>query len=342
MEITKEFLEKSPLYIAEVGQNHQGSLDYILEYIDVFSRAGANAIKFQKRDNKFLFDETKLQEPYDHENSFGSTYGQHREHLELKTDWLGKIKDACTRNNVLFMCTAFDEQSLEILLEYEVDILKVASFDLGNIPLLKKVAASNKPVIFSTGGGNFDHIDASIQALEDANQIGVLHCVSQYPCPPEILGLNGICDLIARYPDIPVGLSDHFSGTLSGPIGYMKGARIFEKHVTLNRAWKGTDHSFALEANGFKNFVRDIKRVPLMEPVQHSQNVGMEPVFKKLGKSIVARKTIEKSQIIDETNIIGRIISGNGVAIRQASVFLGRKVNRKIIKNEPILLNDIE
>ena len=79
-----------------------------------------------------------------------------------------------------------------------------------------------------------------------------------------------------------------------------------------------------------------------MEPVQHSQNVGMEPVFKKLGKSIVARKTIEKSQIIDETNIIGRIISGNGVAIRQASVFLGRKVNRKIIKNEPILLNDIE
>ena len=310
---------KSPLYIAEVGQNHQGSLDYILNILMCFhvrvqtrSNFKNEIINFSlmKQNFKSHMIMKTLLDPLIQHRAFGA-----------KDDWLGKIKDACTRNNVLFMCTAFDEQSPRYCWNMK-STFSSGFFWSWNIPLLKKVAASNKPVIFSTGG-NFDHIDEAFK-LQDANQIGVLHCVSQYPCPPEILGLNGICDLIARYPDIPVGLSDHFSGTLSGPIGYMKGARIFEKHVTLNRAWKGTDHSFALEANGFKNFVRDIKRVPLMEPVQHSQNVGMEPVFKKLGKSIVARKTIEKSQIIDETNIIGRIISGNGVAIR-TSVFLAEK-----------------
>lgn len=335
-------IDSAPMFIAEVGQNHQGSLDHALEYISVFSQAGATAVKFQKRDNKSLFDEEKYNEPYEHENSFGITYGEHRENLELKPNWLGTIRSACTKNDVLFMCTPFDENSLELLLEYDVDILKVASFDLGNIPFLQKIAASGKPVVISTGGGQAEHIDFSINALKNAESVAILHCVSEYPCPPEKLDLNSICALIEKYPDCAIGLSDHFSGTLSGPIGYMKGARIFEKHVTLNRAWKGTDHSFALEPVGFKNFVRDVKRVPIMETNKKKQDIGQEFVFRKLGKSIVASRSIETGELLTADNLTGRIISTEGIAIRQIGKLIGKKSNRKISQLEPLSENDYD
>ena len=192
MKLNKENLEKTPLFIAEVGQNHQGSIDYIFEYIRIFSLAGANVIKFQKRDNRFLFDSAKYNAPYDHENAFGLTYGEHREHLELKAEWLPEIKEACKAANVLFMCTPFDEHSLELLVKHDVDILKVASFDLGNIPLLDKMASTGKPVVMSVGGGQAHQIKTSITALERVQEKVILHCVSEYPCPPERLGLNNI------------------------------------------------------------------------------------------------------------------------------------------------------
>ena len=341
MILTKEFLETNPLFIAEVGQNHQGDLECIFEYIKTFALAGANAIKFQKRDNRFLFDSSKYDAPYDHENAFGSTYGQHREFLELKPEWLPEIKAACEAENVLFMCTPFDEPSLELLIKNGVDILKVASFDLGNIPLLDKMASTGKPIVMSIGGGRAHQIEASINALEQASEKAILHCVSEYPCPPERLGLDNIETLISLYPDIPIGLSDHFNGTLSGPLGYMKGARIFEKHVTLNRAWKGTDHSFALEYTGFRKFVRDIQRVPLMNTPKNTSNLGREAVFKKLGKSIVANVQIKEGETINLSNITGRIIGTEGVPVRQSADMIGKKTSRAFKKYEPIFFDDL-
>ena len=167
-----------------------------------------------------------------------------------------------------------------------------------------------------------------------------MHCVSEYPCPPEKLDLNSVGALIEKYPNYSIGLSDHFSGTLSGPIGYTKGARIFEKHVTLNRAWKGTDHSFALEPVGFKNFVRDIKRVPLMECNPDKKSIGKEFVFKKLGKSIIASSDIEQGEVFSERNITGRILSNQGIPIRQISNILGKTARRRISKSEPLKEDD--
>jgi sialic acid synthase len=333
--LRNEELGRDVFIIAEVGNNHQGDLDTAREYIRVFAGLGADAIKFQTRNNKYLFSESGYNAPYNGENSFAETYGLHREMLELKAEWLPILKEDCQKNNVKFMSTPFDEPSLELLCEVGVDLIKVASFDLGNLPFLKRIAAKSLPVVISCGGGKAAQIKSSVQLLlENVTELAVLHCVSEYPCEHNRLGLDNIQVLVREFPDCTIGLSDHFNGILSGPIAYMKGARVFEKHVTLNRSWKGTDHGFSLEHEGFRKFVRDIKRVPEMMPPKPESELGGEFVFRKLGKSIVAIKDIEQGQVISIDDLSGRIFDNEGIPVRQSSEVIGGIARRKISAGE--------
>lgn len=134
----------NPFIIAEVGQNHQGKINLALKYVKTFASLGANAIKFQVRNNKKLFSKESYNAVYNSENSFGKSYGAHREKLELSYKDLIKIKKECKKNNVKFMITPFDEESLEKICKIGVDIIKVASFDLGNLPFLYKIAKKKK------------------------------------------------------------------------------------------------------------------------------------------------------------------------------------------------------
>jgi sialic acid synthase len=241
------------------------------------------------------------------------------------------------------MSTPFDEPSLDFLLKIDTDILKVASFDLGNVAFLSRMASSKKPIVISVGGGKFNHIKSSIDILRKHTQnIAILHCVSEYPCPHDKLGLSNIQKLKSSFSDCVVGLSDHFNGTLSGPIGYMMGARVFEKHVTLNRAWKGTDHSFALEPRGFESFVRDIKRVPEMLIAKNEIELGSEYVFKKLGKSVAAVCDIEVGSELTIDNLRGKIFATPGIPVRDMSELVGRIVKRKFNAGSKITIEDLE
>lgn len=334
---------EEPFIIAEVGQNHQGSLDNAREYIKIFAMAGADAIKFQTRNNKFLFSEDAYEAEYASENAFAPTYGHHREKLELKPEWLAILRDDCKKYGVRFMSTPFDEPSLNLLCEVGVDILKVASFDLGNLPLISKIAQAGKPVAISVGGGNAAQIRSSVEMLlRYNNNIAVLHCVSEYPCEYDRLGLNAIEDLIREFPQCVVGSSDHFNGTLSGPIAYFKGARVFEKHVTLNRAWRGTDHSFALEPEGFRKFVRDIKRVRFMMTPKPMAELGNEYVFQKLGKSLVAARDIHRGETFTLDSLSGRIFKTQYIPVRESSRVLECIARRDIRAGEPIQSADLE
>ncbi|HAU1685169.1 TPA: N-acylneuraminate-9-phosphate synthase [Legionella pneumophila] len=341
-------LRKSELYndvfiIAEVGNNHQGDLNIAREYIKIFSAAGADAIKFQTRNNKYLFSESAYNAPYYNENAYAETYGRHREILELKPEWLPILKADCYKYGVKFMSTPFDEPSLKLLCEVGVDLIKIASFDLGNLPFLKCVAAARLPVVISCGGGKANQIRSSVsQLLDGTDEIAVLHCVSEYPCEYNRLGLDNIEVLGKEFPNFVIGLSDHFNGILSGPIGYMKGARVFEKHVTMNRGWKGTDHGFSLEPDGFRKFVRDIKRVPHMMTPKPESELGKEFVFKKLGKSIVALRDIEPGQVITIDDLTGKIFEKTGIPVRQSSEVIGSVATRKIMAGELISVDAIE
>ena len=338
----KLFSNNSTFIIAEVGQNHQGNLDLAREYIKVFAAEGANAIKFQTRNNKFLFSEEAYLASYESENAFAQSYGEHREALELKIEWLPILKDDCKKFGVKFMSTPFDEPSLDVLEKVDVDILKIASFDLGNLPFINRLSKLGKPVVISVGGGKIGQIRSSVEILKEyGNELAILHCVSEYPCEFNRLGLNNIEVLQKEFPDIVIGSSDHFNGTLSGPIAYMKGARVFEKHVTLNRSWKGTDHSFALEREGFRKFVRDINRVSGMMTPKPEDELGSERVFVKLGKSLIAMEDIKMDETFTLENLSGRIFSKQYTPVRDSNLFIGKKASRSINKGEPIFLTDI-
>lgn len=326
-----------PFVIAEVGQNHNGNLDLAREYISIFSYEGADAIKFQTRNNKYLFSKDAYDAPYDSENAFAKTYGAHRETLELKPEWLPILKEDCIKHGVKFMSTPFDEPSLELLKTIDVDIIKIASFDLGNLPFIHRIAALGKPVVMSVGGGKIEQIRSSVNVmLNHHDDVAILHCVSEYPCEYNRLGLDSIEDLIREFPHCVIGSSDHFNGTLSGPVAYLKGARVFEKHVTLNRASKGTDHSFALEREGFRKFVRDIKRVRHMLPPKSAEDLGNEKVFKKLGKSLIAYVDIKAGEKITLDHLSGRIFNTQYIPVRESNQVLGRLAKRDIAKGEPI------
>ncbi|GAB4360813.1 MAG: N-acetylneuraminate synthase [Oricola sp.] len=339
----KDVLGEEPFVIAEIGQNHQGSLETAREFIRIFAFEGADAVKFQTRNNRYLFSQDAYDAPYDSENAFAPTYGAHREHLELKPEWLPILKEDCIKHGVKFMSTPFDEPSLELLQEIDVDILKIASFDLGNLPLINRIASLGKPVVMSVGGGKADQIRSSVDVLlSHHDEVAVLHCVSEYPCEYNRLGLDNIEVLIKEFPNCAIGLSDHFNGTLSGPIAYMKGARVFEKHVTLNRGWKGTDHSFALEPEGFRKFARDIKRVRHMMQPKPKEDLGNELVFKKLGKSLVAYRDIEAGEELTLDNLSGRIFRSQYIPVRESNKVLGAIAKRPIAKGQPIEYDSIE
>ena len=334
----KELLiEDKPFIIAEVGQNHQGDLELAREYIKVFANAGADAVKFQTRNNKYLFSEEAYLAPYGSENAFAETYGAHREKLELNPDFLPILKEDCMKYGVKFMSTPFDEPSLETLKQLDADIIKIASFDLGNLPLINRISKLGKPVVISVGGGKIDQIRSSVNLLiENGVDLSILHCVSEYPCEYNKLGLENIQTLINEFPNCIIGSSDHFNGTLSGPIAYLLGARVFEKHVTLNRAWKGTDHSFALEAEGFRKFVRDIKRVKYMLPQKPKSEIGEEKVFKKLGKSIVASIDLPMGTTLSIDNLSGKIFSKQYIPVRESNRVIGRVLDIDVKAGDPI------
>lgn len=333
----KEELISDSFIIAEVGQNHQGDLELAKKYIRYFADTGVDAIKFQTRNNKYLFSESAYNKPYNSENAFADVYGVHREKLELKPEWLPILKEECERYDVKFMSTPFDEPSLDLLCDIGVDIIKIASFDLGNLPFIKRIAEKKIPVVISVGGGKIEQIKSSVDVLmEYIDEIAILHCVSEYPCEIDKIGLDNIPLLEKEFPDCTIGLSDHFNGIITGPVGYMKNAKVFEKHVTLNRAWKGSDHSFALEHHGFRNFVRDIKRVPKMFTPKPEDELGKEMVFQKLGKSVVAYSDISEGQTINIEDLSGRIFEKQIIPVRESGNVIGKVAVKAIRKGEPI------
>lgn len=247
--------------IAELGHNHGGSLESARQLIWAAARAGASAVKLQKRENATLYTQAMLDQPYLNEHSYGDTYGAHRRALELSpADFQACQVTAHTSGLVLF-ATAFDEASADFLAEHDVRAIKIASGGLTDRSLLLHVRSLGLPVILSTGGGTLGEIDRAADQLGD--HFALLHCTASYPLAPEEANLRVITMLRDRYPDTVIGLSSHSPGIALSLVAYALGARIIEHHFTLNRAFKGTDHAFSLEPKGLQTLVEDLDKTRL-------------------------------------------------------------------------------
>ena len=239
--------------IAEIGHNHQGSVEKAREMFRVAKECGVDAVKLQKRDNRSLYTKAMYDMPYDNENSFGPTYGAHREALEFGRDAYVELKRYAAELGVTLFATAFDFPSVDFLAELDMPAYKVASGDLKNTPLLKYMAKVGKPIFLSTGGGTLEDVQRAYDTIMPINpQLCVMQCTASYPAEPQDLNLQVITTYRKQFPDAVIGLSDHQNGISMAMIGYVLGARVIEKHFTLNRASKGTDHAFSLEPVGMR------------------------------------------------------------------------------------------
>lgn len=272
--------------IAEIGSNHQGSVETAEEMIRVAADAGFDAVKLQKRHNSALFVPSFYDSPYASENAYGPTYGEHREALELGEMEYLALAAVAEDLGVLFIVTPFDEPSVEFCvgLGDSLHALKVASGSLTYVPLLREVAATGLPVILSTGGGTWEDVDRAVGVL-DGTDLTVMQCTASYPARYEELDLGVIPEIARRYPEVWPGASLHDNGIAMAVAAYALGARVIEKHVTLDRTMRGTDHPFSLEPQGQRKLVRDIRRAEVALGQTKRVHDSELPAIRKMGVS---------------------------------------------------------
>src|SRR5436190_11813454 len=215
--------DEHPCYvIAEIGHNHQGELEQAKRLVEAAHECGVNAVKLQKRSNRTLYTRDFYEQPYDNELSFGKTYGEHREALELEPDQYRELLQHARSVGVTLFATAFDFESADLLAELGVPAFKFASGDLKNTPLQRHVAGFGKPMLLSTGGGAMEDVERAVAAILPLNeQLCVLQCTAAYPASVDDLNLNVITTLRERFPSLVIGLSDHQNGIAMAIVAYM-------------------------------------------------------------------------------------------------------------------------
>jgi len=329
--------------IAEIGNNHQGDVEQCKELFRVAKHCGANAVKLQKRDNATLFTSRMYRSLYNSLNSFGETYGAHREFLEFGPDEYLALHTHARGIGITLFATPFDIPSADFLARMDMPAYKIASGDLSNLPLIRHVAGFGKPVLISTGGGTMDQVRLAYGTAKELNgEVALLQCTAGYPPAWEEMNLRVIEAYREEFREAVIGLSSHDSGIAMGPVAYVLGARIIEKHFTLNRAMKGTDHPFSLEHSGLEKLVRDLRRTrrALGDGVKRRYDSEEQPLY-KMGKKIVAARDLSFGHVLQEADLA--IKSPNdGLPPSELVNLVGRRLRRALSTEENVSYADLD
>jgi len=327
---------KDPYVIAEAGTNHNGDINTAIKLIDVANEAGANSVKFQiiypeglylpyfYKDGKYEINEViEIRKKYMINDFDYETLANHAKELDID-----------------FSASVFDSKSLNLLLKFDPQYIKIASCDLNNIYFLKTVAQFGIKMIISCGMSTLGEIENSVNELEKIgfNDIVLLHCVSVYPATLDIMNLSFISKLKEMF-HYPIGLSDHTSNNSAAVMALVMGANYFEKHFTLDKTQEGFDHSFALEKKELTNFVNDIK----------NGNLAMLPVTNKLtNEEILVKKRARRSLFASRDILAGEIVKMEDILIvrpegimdaNQFDQISEKKIARSIKKYQPFSLD---
>ena len=251
--------------IAEIGCNHRGRKEIAIDMIIEAAKCGANYAKFQKRNPKECLRPEVYNGPHPNPtNSYGLTYGEHREALEFDIDVHAELKEICIDNHIEYNCTPFDLTSAKEVIELGTKVIKISSFH-NNHPSLLKYIFDNHPdeIHISLGMTTKKELEDLINLSKSYSRqkdIVLFWCTSAYPCPPSQLYLNEIKNLFEKYNNVfkAIGLSGHHDGISMDLIALTYGARYFERHFTLDHNWKGTDHKVSLEPSGMTRLIRDL------------------------------------------------------------------------------------
>ena len=285
--------------VAEVGNNHQGDRETARRMVREAARAGADAVKFQKRDTSALLTTEGARAAYGGPNSFGPTYGEHRNALELSAAQFAELKQLSESLGMVFFASAWDAPSLAVLADLKVELLKVCSADVVNVPMLRRMAALDLPVVLSTGMSTLAQVDRAVAELSAGRGgVVVLHCNSSYPCDETDIALPVMDQLALRY-GLPVGYSGHERGIGPSVAAVARGACLVERHFTLDRTQRGTDHQASLEPDDLACMVRMIREVERAMGVTEKRVTPHEAAMAvKLRKSLVAARDLAAGTVL--------------------------------------------
>ncbi len=328
--------------IAEIGHNHQGSVEICKQLFKAAKECGVDAVKLQKRHNKKLYTKEFYDAVYNSENAFGPTYGLHREALEFNKEQYRELQNYARKLNLIFFATPFDLESVDFLEDLDMPAFKIASGDLTNTPLIQYIAKVGKPIIMSTGGGSLADVKRAQNVIMSINpRLAVLQCTATYPSDFSELDLHVIKTYQEHFPENVIGFSAHDNGIAMSVAAYVLGARIIEKHFTLNRIMKGTDHVFSLEPIGMRKLVRDLRRVRI------ALGDGAKKIYEseknailKMRKKIVAARDLKKGSVLKKNDFSFKS-PGGGLHPYHLKDILGKKLKRSIKEDEAIMLEDI-
>ncbi|MFZ5939985.1 MAG: N-acetylneuraminate synthase family protein [Bacteroidota bacterium] len=338
----------SSYLIGEIGQNHNGSVDIAKLIVEVVARPvidklfgtrlkGMDAVKLTKRDLSEELSVSQMNRPYDNPNSFGKTYGEHRAFLELSDEEHFEVYKHAKKYGLEFVETLCAKGALSLLKHFTPDRLKVASRDLTNLPLLAAMAETRIPIILSTGMAGKKELDEALDVVSSYHSdISILHCVSEYPTQYENVNLNTIRFLQNNYGKYTIGYSDHTIGISTPVAAIAMGARIIEKHITLDREMKGTDHAGSLGIDGIQRMVRDIRNL--------EKSFGIEDIFicdavsgsrEKLERSLATVRNMKKGEVINEKHL-HMLSPGDGFKWSDRQLVIGKELLTDLPANEII------
>lgn len=331
---------KKVMIIAEAGVNHNGDISLAKKLVDVAVEAKADIVKFQtfKAENIVTDEAPKATYQKETTDSDESQYSMLKK-LELNVEEHKALIAYCKEKGILFLSTPFDLESIELLNDLGIEIFKIPSGELTNLPYLEKIGAKRKKVILSTGMSTIDEVEAAIRILNNqgTSSITLLHCTTQYPTPMEDVNLNAMLTMKERF-GLEVGYSDHTEGIEVPIAAVAMGASVIEKHFTLDKNMEGPDHRASLEPNELIKMVQAIRNIEKALGNGHKVPSKCEAQNKEIvRKSIVAKVTIQEGELFSEDNLTVKR-PGSGISPMRWHEILGKRATKNYVKDEMIVL----
>lgn len=331
--------DSSPTFIiAEAGVNHNGDIEIAKKMIDVAAEAGVDAVKFQsfKADRLILRDIEKA--PYQKvTTNSNETQYEMLKRLEMAKEQTRELVEYCRQKSIIFLSTPFEKTSLDELYELNIPAFKVAATDITNIQFLRQVAEKGKPIILSAGMCYMEEVRKALETIYPINQdVILLQCTANYPIQDSEANISVIRTFKETF-DILVGYSDHSQGVGASPYATVLGAKVIEKHFTLDKNMEGPDHRASIIPEELRRLVLDIRRVEqylgdgLKMPTYSEQMTR-----KSLQKSIVASQEICRGDIFTEDNIVAKRTNGKGISALYFDNVVGKKASRNYVIDEVI------
>ncbi|WP_117168493.1 N-acetylneuraminate synthase [Paraliobacillus sediminis] len=327
----------SVFVIAEAGVNHNGSLEIAKKLVDKAKESGADCIKFQTFISKNLASKSAKKANYQTSEDASESQLEMLEKLELSFSSFKELRRYCDSKGIMFLSTGFDSDSVDFLQELGMEIWKVPSGEMTNLPYLVKVASFKKPIILSTGMGTIEDVQASMDVLLEhgAQDITILHCTTEYPTPYNEVNLRAMDTMHKKF-NVPIGYSDHTEGIEIPVAAVALGATIIEKHFTLDRSMEGPDHRASLEPDELKAMIQGIRHIEVaigtgdkVPSISERKNMSVAR------KSIVAKRKIQNGEKFSDENLTVKR-PGNGISPMKWFEVIGKKAIRNFEEDELI------